>query len=141
MKRQQDLWRNLCIMATVAGFKMTPTERLELCAVVDKLDNEQKVLKVQTLREYPLTLEEYLIFARQLMERHKTLTKSNKVVQMMQSILLKRWASWQIQAARSQGTQYISDESGMQLGKVHLDFAGCPAMDFSISTFQLRIPS
>ena len=117
MKRQQDLWRNLSIMATVAGFKMTPNERLELCAVVDKLDNEQKVLKVQTLREYPLTLEEYIIFAKQLMERHKTLTKSNQVVQIMQAILLKRWASWQIQAAISQGTQYTSDESGVTSAK------------------------
>ena len=117
MKRQQDLWRNLAICATVAAFRLTTTERMELCAVVDKLDNEQKVLRVQTFRENPLTVNEFHEFAKQLIERHKTLTKSIQVSQMMQAIVLKRWATWQIEGARAQGTEYISDESGMPSAK------------------------
>ena len=113
MTRAVNLYRNFVTFASLTADRLNDDELISLRHAVEKLDNKDRVIRAQTLRERPMLYSEFVTFGMYLIERQNFLTKNSQVAEMVDNIILRRWAQWHIKVGRAAGDDYVSAEAGL----------------------------
>jgi hypothetical protein len=101
------------MFASIAADKLTDAEQTNLRLAVERLDNKDRIIRAQGLRERPMLYSELATFGRNIIERQNFISKNTQLNELLDNIILRRWAQWHINVGHKAGQDYVSSEAGM----------------------------